>query len=69
MVSGTSHVERRLQAEVQMCLRPPERSPRRQVLFDPGRLLAMMRMLGVFEVGHDADGQPLQVPEALLNEG
>ena len=37
-----------------------------QSLFDPETFLRMMRMLGAFDVGHDADGTPLTPPARLL---
>jgi 3-hydroxyacyl-[acyl-carrier-protein] dehydratase len=68
IVSGTSHVEDRLQAEVELCFAHLNEARAGKSLFEPGGLLAMLRQLGVFEIGRDANGQPLQVPEALLNE-
>jgi 3-hydroxyacyl-[acyl-carrier-protein] dehydratase len=66
VVSGTSHVGQRLQAEAQMFFvhLPEERAGK--ALFDPWDLLAMLKLWGVFQVGRDAQGKPLQVPAYLL---
>jgi hypothetical protein len=36
-------------------------------LFDPVGLLAMLRLLGIFEVGVDRDGNRLKEPQYLLD--
>jgi 3-hydroxyacyl-[acyl-carrier-protein] dehydratase len=69
IVSGTSHVGERLQAEVQLFFAHLAESTAGKWLFDPPSLLAMLKLLGVFEVGRDAQGQPLRVPEILKAEG
>ena len=61
-------MDNRLQAEVELCFAHLNESRAGKSLFEPGGLLAMLRQLGVFEIGRDPNGQPLQVPEALLNE-
>lgn len=66
IVSGTSHIGPRLQAEVQLFFAHLPETVAGQSLFDPATLLAMLRLLGVFEVGRDAQGQPLEIPPALL---
>jgi len=66
IVSGTSHIGQRLQAEVQIVFAHLSEEAAGKSLFDPASLLAMVKLLGVFEVGRDAAGQPLQVPPALL---
>lgn len=66
IVSGTSHIGPRLQAEVQLFFAHLPEAVAGQSLFDPATLLAMLRLLGVFEVGRDAQGQPLEIPAALL---
>jgi 3-hydroxyacyl-[acyl-carrier-protein] dehydratase len=65
IVSGTSHVAGRLQAEVQIFFAHLSESAAGKSLFDPASLLAMLKLLGVFEVGRDALGQRLEVPTAL----
>jgi 3-hydroxyacyl-[acyl-carrier-protein] dehydratase len=66
VVSGTSHVEARLQAEVQMFFvhLPEERAGKS--LYDPAKLLAMLKVWRVFDVGRDAQGNPLKIPAYLL---
>ena len=66
VVSGTSHVGERLQAEAQMFFAHLPESRAGKSLFDPAGLLAMLKLWGVFEVGRDASGNPLQVPASLL---
>jgi len=65
VVSGTSHVGQRLQAEVQLFFAHLDERAGKS-LFDPASLLAMLKLLGVFQVGRDAQGRPLSVPDSLL---
>jgi 3-hydroxyacyl-[acyl-carrier-protein] dehydratase len=65
IVSGTSHVGDRLQGEAQLFFAHLSEAAAGKWLFDPDNLLAMLKLLGVFEVGRDAQGQPLSVPAAL----
>jgi 3-hydroxyacyl-[acyl-carrier-protein] dehydratase len=62
IVSGTSQVGERLQGEVQLFFAHLPEAVAGKSLFDPASLLAMLKLLGVFEVGRDAQGQPLRVP-------
>ena len=66
VVSATSHVEGRLQAEVQVFFAHLDEAKAGKSLFDPASLLAMLKLLGVFTVGRDASGAPLTVPPSLL---
>ncbi len=66
IVSGSSHVGERLQAEVQVFFAHLAEEAAGKSLFDPANLLAMLRLLRVFEVGRDRQGRPLQVPASLL---
>lgn len=66
VVSATSHVEGRLQGEVQVFFAHLDEAKAGKSLFDPGSLLAMLKLLGVFAVGRDAQGNPLTVPSSLL---
>jgi 3-hydroxyacyl-[acyl-carrier-protein] dehydratase len=68
VVSGTSHVGVRLQAEVQMFFAHLSEAVAGKSLFDPAALLAMLKLLGVFEVGRDEQGRRLEVPETLNEE-
>jgi 3-hydroxyacyl-[acyl-carrier-protein] dehydratase len=65
IVSGTSHVGQRLQGEVQLFFAHLSEAAAGKSLFDPASLLAMLKLLGVFQVGRDAQGRPLEVPAAL----
>jgi 3-hydroxyacyl-[acyl-carrier-protein] dehydratase len=65
IVSGTSHVRDRLQAEAQIVFAHLDDQRAGKSLFDPASLLAMLKLLGVFEVGRDAQGQRLSVPKSL----
>jgi len=66
VVSGTSHVGQRLQAETRMVFVHLAEERAGKSLFDPADLLAMLKLLGVFEVGRDREGQRLEVPASLL---
>jgi 3-hydroxyacyl-[acyl-carrier-protein] dehydratase len=65
MVSATAHVGERLQAEVDMFFAHLSEGQGEGELFHPAVLLAWLRTLRVFEVGHAADGSPLKVPPTL----
>ena len=58
IVSGTSHVGERLQGEVQLFFAHLNEATAGKSLFDPASLLAMLKLLGVFDVGRDAAGPP-----------
>jgi 3-hydroxyacyl-[acyl-carrier-protein] dehydratase len=66
IVSGTSHIGQQLQAEVQVFFAHLNEEAAGKSLFDPAALLAMVKLLGVFDVGRDANGNPLEVPQHLL---
>ena len=67
IITGTSHVEDRLQAEVEIFFAHlDEQQQAGKSLFDPITFLAWLRMVGVFQVGRAADGSPLRIPPALL---
>jgi 3-hydroxyacyl-[acyl-carrier-protein] dehydratase len=66
IISGTSHVGPRLQAEVQLFFAHlSETVAGSKSLFDPASLLAMLKLMGVFDVGRDAQGRPLTIPASL----
>ncbi len=65
MITGTSHRGDELHAEVEIVFAHLN-DPRLGSLFDPATFLRMMRLLGAYEVGHAADGSPLQPPPDLL---
>ena len=51
VVSATSHVAGRLQAEIQVFFAHLDEAKAGKSLFDPASLLAMLKLLGVFTVG------------------
>ena len=65
MVTATSHIEGRPQAEVDMFFAHLSEGQGEGDLFKPDVLLNWLRILRVFEVGRAADGSPLKVPAAL----
>ena len=79
IVSGTSHCVsaggisaegqggERIQAEVQLFFAHlSEQVAGSKSLFDSASLLAMLKLMGVFDVGRDREGQPLAIPPGLL---
>jgi 3-hydroxyacyl-[acyl-carrier-protein] dehydratase len=61
----TSHIDGELQAEVELVFAMlDDRFP--DPIFDPADFLSMVRIFGLYDVGVDANGQPLQVPPHLL---
>jgi 3-hydroxyacyl-[acyl-carrier-protein] dehydratase len=65
IVTGTSTVADRLQAEVQLFFAHLGEAVAGKWLFDPAALLAMVQLLGVYDVGRDAQGRPLAIPASL----
>lgn len=66
MVTTTSHVGERLQAEAEIFFAHLDHdSEDHRELFDPQDLLNWLTLLKVFEIGVQADGSPLRVPAAL----
>ncbi len=65
MVTATSHLGDRLQAEMEIVFAHLDGEMGRKTLFDPGSLLQMMRILRGFDVGRAADGSPLLEPAWL----
>ena len=66
MTIGTAHVGDRLQAEVEIFFANVLEGARARRLFTPRELVAMMQLLGAYEVGHAADGSKLQPPREAL---
>ncbi len=62
LTSGTAHVGDRLQAEVEIFFANVLEGSRSRRLFTPRELIAMMQLLGAYEVGKAADGGPLRPP-------
>jgi len=65
VVSGTSRVGDRLQGEVQLFFAHLNEATAGKWLYDPASLLAMLKLLGVYDVGRDAEGRPLEIPTTL----
>jgi 3-hydroxyacyl-[acyl-carrier-protein] dehydratase len=66
-VVGTSRVGDRLQAEVELLFVHLTEDLAGKSLFEPETFLGMLKMLGLFTVGHAADGSPLLVPDSLTH--
>ncbi len=64
IVSGTSHVGERLQAEVQVFFAHLGEEAAGKSLFDPANLLAMLRLLRVFDVGREPTAARCRCPPA-----
>jgi len=62
MVSATCHVGDRLQAEMEIVFAYLNGEHRPRLLFPPGDLVRLLKLLRVFEVGRAADGSPLVEP-------
>ncbi len=73
LVSLTSHVEGRVQADVEIFFAYLVNGVDGRRLFEPEHLFSWLRMLRLFEVGHDADGRPLaaspQLPDQRTCDG
>jgi 3-hydroxyacyl-[acyl-carrier-protein] dehydratase len=65
IVSGTSQVGERRHGEVQLFFAHLSENAAGKSLFDPASLAAMVKLLGVYQVGRDPYGQPLELPKAL----
>ncbi len=64
-VNATSHVDGRLQAELEIMYVYLDDSYEDALRFDRGVFLEMMKTLGAFDVGRTADGRPLIGPGEL----
>ncbi len=65
-IVGTSHLGDQLQAECEFCLAFLDDRNETRELFKPDDFLRMLRVFRLFEVGRNADGSPLRIPERLL---
>lgn len=63
---GTSHVQDRLQAEVQLVFAYLDDRFEGIDLFYPADFLCILRLLGMYDVGRNPDGSLLVVPQHLL---
>lgn len=66
MVSITSRVGQRVQAEGEMVFAHLDESRNVKNLFEPKNFVFTMKLLGVFDVGRQADGTPLVEPPGLI---
>ena len=66
IISGTSRVGERLQAEIEIVFAYLDDRFDGIDLFYPADFLCILRLLGLYDVGRYADGSPLQVPDYLL---
>jgi 3-hydroxyacyl-[acyl-carrier-protein] dehydratase len=55
-----------LQAEVEIMFAFLDQRFEGVELFKPADFLAILRLLGIYDVGHKPDGTPLEVPAHLL---
>ena len=62
IVTGTSHVGERLQAEVEVFFANVLEGAAARRLFTPRELIVMMHLLRAYDVGRAADGSPLRPP-------
>jgi 3-hydroxyacyl-[acyl-carrier-protein] dehydratase len=62
MVSATSHVDGRLQAEIEIFFANVAEGERARKLFEPKNLTDLMHLMGAYRVGRAADGTPLLPP-------
>ena len=60
--SVTSHVGDRLQAEAEIFFGHLDRRTGGQVMFEPEGIMNWLRAVRMFDVGRDADGNPLKPP-------
>src|SRR5262249_27490491 len=67
LTSGTAHVGERLQGEVEIFFANVLEGPRARRLFTARELVAMMQLLGAYEVGRAADGSKLQARSLELS--
>lgn len=68
IASTTCHVGDRLQAEAQMFFAHVDETFAGKSMFKPGQLYDMLRSWHIFEIGRDADGNPLQPNEFLRRQ-
>ena len=65
---GTSHVNGRLQAEIELMFAKLDDERFNNVeYFEPAEFCRMIRLLRIFEVGVNPDGTPIQVPEHMID--
>jgi len=65
-VSGTSHIGDQLHAEIDLVFAHLDPSQVERQQFVPADFAGWLRMLGLYDVGRDPNGDPLQMPPHLL---
>ncbi len=65
-IRATSHIGDELQAEVDLFLAHLGDRFTSEDLIDPADTLVMLRLFGLYDVGRTVDGDPIDVPERLL---
>ncbi|MCA9212504.1 MAG: beta-hydroxyacyl-ACP dehydratase [Planctomycetales bacterium] len=69
LVTATSHVGDRLQAEAELTFAHVDASVRGTgTFFVPAEFLRMLRIFRLFDVGVNPDGTPIKIPQHLLDE-
>ena len=68
MVSAVAYKNDKLHAEMEIVFAHLQAGHEDRTLFEPSAFVKMMRMLGAYEVGHDADGRPLTPSPNLCDE-
>jgi 3-hydroxyacyl-[acyl-carrier-protein] dehydratase len=66
IVSGRALVDQRQQAEVDLFFANLGERYAGKSLFEPHDFLALLKLLGIFDVGRNPDGSPLQIPPDLV---
>jgi len=67
IVSATSHVDDRLQAEAQLVFAHLVDENQGRELFQPVEFLTLLRVFRLFDVAVNPDGSPVQIPKLLLD--
>ena len=66
-IQAHSRVNDRVQCEAEFYLAILPSQHDAEQLFDPSTFARLLRVLGLYDVGVDADGRPLQMPSDLLD--
>ena len=66
VVKGTTHLGDRLQGEFALIFAHLDERFAGVELFEEAAFLRNLRALGLYEVGRDQNGQPLQIPPRFL---
>jgi 3-hydroxyacyl-[acyl-carrier-protein] dehydratase len=64
-VTGTSRIGERPHGEFELVFAYLDRGEFEREQFEPADFATLLRMLGVYDVGHDSDGNPLEMPKHL----